>query len=457
MGHRREIFGRRKNGEEFPAEASIAKLLLPDGRHVYSAVLRDVTERKRADEGQRFLAASSAVLASSLEHEATIATVPTLAVPILADWCALDLAEADGAIRHLEAPHTDPARQAQLVELGRVHALHPDSPWPVIDVLRTGRAEMAEHVTDEWLESHAEGDAHLAALRAVGITSLVVLPLVARDRVLGALTLVRTDGHRAYDAADLALGRDFALRAALAIDSAELYRSAQRATRAREQVLGVVSHDLRNPLSTISMCARALLDGEPVAAEERRSRAATIDESAEWMHRLIRDLLDVAAIEAGRLSIERQPEDAGGIVHRVLTMFERDAAARDIALDARVTPGLRRVYADAERVLQVLANLVGNATKFTPAGGRVTVSADSDGDAVVFRVADTGPGIPREHLAHLFELYWHAQRNARSRGSGYGLAIANGIVAAHGGRIWVDSTLGAGSTFSFTIPADAGG
>ena len=172
------------------------------------------------------------------------------------------------------------------------------------------------------------------------------------------------------------------------------------------------------------------------------------------MHRLIRDLLDVAAIEAGRLSIERQREDVGGIVQRVLTMFERDAAARGIVLDSRVAAGLPPVCADAERVLQVLTNLVGNATKFTPAGGRVTVSVDADGDAVLFRVSDTGPGIPREHLAHLFELYWHAQRNARSRGSGYGLAIANGIVVAHGGRIWVDSTLGVGSTFSFTIPAD---
>jgi signal transduction histidine kinase len=140
----------------------------------------------------------------------------------------------------------------------------------------------------------------------------------------------------------------------------------------------------------------------------------------------------------------------------VLTMFEHPAAERQVALRAGVGEGARAVYGDAGRILQVLANLVGNALKFTEPGGAVTVAAETRGGEVVFSVSDTGAGIPAEHLPHLFELYWHARRNARSRGSGYGLAIAKGIVEAHGGRIWAESTPGAGSTFSFTLPASRG-
>lgn len=447
MGHRREIYGRRKDGTEFPAEASIAQLQLPDGRRVYSAVLRDITERKRAEQEQHFVIRASAVLAESLDYETTIASVPALAVPAIAEWCALDLIEASDSVhglRHVSAPRSEDALPRALAAL---YPMDPDSPWPLQDVLRSGRP-ISALIDDEWLEANV-ARAHHAAIRDAGLGSIIMLPLRARHRSLGVLTLARSIRVRPFDGGDLVLAGEFVSRASLAIDAATLYRAAQRATSARDEVLGVVSHDLRNPLSAIAMCASALRsrsDADPQAL------AGTIAESAEWMQRLIRDLLDVAAIESGHLSLERQEEDATAIVERAHEMFAPEAHRHGIMLDLDVPAEPLLLQGDPERILQVLANLVSNAIKFTESSGTVEIGVRATTGGAEFRVSDTGAGIPPEHVAHLFELYWHARRSGRDHGSGYGLAIARGIVSAHGGRIWVDSTLGEGSTFTFTIP-----
>ena len=170
------------------------------------------------------------------------------------------------------------------------------------------------------------------------------------------------------------------------------------------------------------------------------------------MNRMIEDLLDVATIDSGHLRIDRDEQQLPPLVDRVLEMTQGSARERGVSLMDDLPPSLPAVTVDPTRFVQVLANLVGNAVKFTEAGGKVTISAQDRGTEVVVAVADTGIGIPAEHLPHIFDRHWHARRTAPTLGTGLGLAIAKGIVEAHGGRIWVQSTEGTGSTFFFTVP-----
>lgn len=229
--------------------------------------------------------------------------------------------------------------------------------------------------------------------------------------------------------------------------------TAERAVAQRDEMLGIVSHDLRNPLSAIGMCAEVLAADETAAAERTRL-SETIHESVEWCQRLIADLLDIASIETDKLSMERQSIDPVVTLGRALSLFELPAEERSISLVPTGLEHLPSVNADPERLLQVFANLLGNAIKFTPQGGTITVGAETSDGSVVFTVADTGVGILPEHLPHVFERRWRGTAKGTDPGTGLGLAIARGIVEAHGGRIWVTSAAGKGSTFQFSIPLE---
>jgi phosphoserine phosphatase RsbU/P len=229
-------------------------------------------------------------------------------------------------------------------------------------------------------------------------------------------------------------------------------RRARRATRTRDHVLGIVSHDLRNPLSAIGLCARALESSEQLTAAERQHLVSTIHDAVRWTQRLLGDLVDVTSIEAGQLSMRPRRIDPIILIGRCLDLFEHGANGIVVRLAADVPNSLPAIMGDEERILQVLGNLISNARKFTPAGGSITLGAKITNRSVRFVVSDTGPGIEPDDRAHIFDWFWRASHERAERGTGLGLAIAKGIVEAHGGRIDVESTVGHGSTFSFTIP-----
>jgi signal transduction histidine kinase len=233
----------------------------------------------------------------------------------------------------------------------------------------------------------------------------------------------------------------------------QLYQKAQEAIDAREEVLKIVSHDLRNPLSTIAMATDMLLH-EPASEEQRTRRLGIIKRQGERMRSLIGDLLDAARIESGRLPIEPELVKVDELVENVIEMMQPLAADRGITLEVAVSPDLPSVRVDPERIHQVFSNLVGNAIKFTPERGRISLAAAQIGDKLRLSVSDTGPGIPQEQLQEIFGRMWQA-RKGDTRGIGLGLTIARAIVEAHGERIGVESRVGAGTEFWFTVPVAA--
>jgi signal transduction histidine kinase len=330
-----------------------------------------------------------------------------------------------------------------------------DTEVPVVHALRTGQVV--------WIESGEEfrqkyGSVVQGFEELGDMQTYVAAPLVHAGETVGALALHFKEAA-AVGASDRTFTLLLAQAAATALHRARTYdseldkrRRAELLAQAREDVLGVVAHDLRNPLNLIQMTAELMIDEElPLA---RRKELLGIGmRAAKQMNRLIEDLLDTVRLQAGRLSLDIEIVGVDTIFRQAEETFRPLAEKRQLRFDTAADDGAA-VRADPTRVSQIVGNLIGNAIKFTPEHGSVRVRALREDSQVEFQVIDDGPGIPSDSMPHLFDSFWQARLSDR-RGVGLGLTIAKGIVEAHGGRMWVESTVGTGSTFHFTLPAAA--
>jgi PAS domain S-box-containing protein len=439
----------RKDGMSVDVMLSRSLLHGPDGVPLCSiAQIEDITQRVRAEREQRFLADAGPLLASNLDFEETLTRVADLAVRDIADLCIVDLVEADGSVKRLKVTSRSPAKVRLCEQLA---AITVDTRRPSLtrEVLDTGRAVLLPSITEETLSLYAQDDAHLTALRGAEIRSMVAVPLLVRDHLVGAMVFISSSSS--YGEADLRLAEELARRAALSIENARLYRTARRATQARDDLLGIVAHDLRNPLGTILLQASLLRERVSGIDPDIRRTADSIERSARRMNRLIQDLLDVARMEAGRLTVDPAALAIGPFVQEVAEGQRPGVTAAGLELHVETTEALPEVWADRHRLLQVFENLIGNAIKFTPPGGRISIVATTQGEELCCQVIDSGRGIQPDDVPRLFDPYWQG-KEGRRLGTGLGLPIVKGIIEAHHGKVWVESTPGQGSTFSFTLP-----
>ncbi|MBW3570497.1 MAG: PAS domain S-box protein [Gemmatimonadetes bacterium] len=451
-----EVPYRLGDGTRATLRVSASPVVDAEGRTVAAvSTFTDVTEELRQVRKEHLLAEVSEVLSSSLEPREVIQQLARLCAGNLADYCIVHVEEGETVRAHGIA-HRDPAREELVRGVLRRFPIPLDPDQPVMRALRTGEPELMETVDEAGLQALCTGPDHRDMVRALGLSSAMVIPIRAKGRTLGAISLARTGGDP-YAAPDLALAEEVARRAALAVENARLYEQARQAVRARDEVVAVVSHDLRNPLNAVLIASTVLGEyGEVERLSERdRRQVEVIRRSAEQMTALTQDLLEVSSLESGVVEMNPRPCAPSVLVCAAEEMFRPVAEEKGVALTAADAVDVPPAQADYGRMLQVFGNLVGNAIKFTPAGGRVEVGAERAVDYVRFWVRDTGPGIEREHLPRLFDRIWQARRGGKA-GAGLGLAIAKSIVEAHGGQIWVESTPGEGSTFHFTLPVSSG-
>lgn len=400
-----------------------------------------------------FLLEASQKLAASLDIQETLNRVAELPVPKLADFCHVEVlldVSYDGRRKAAHAAAT-PELAARTYQVMSGLGLDWSSPTGLTHVIRTGQSQFLPEVTPDILLAHGYDLERTVAFAPLHIQSALAVPLTARGRTIGALVLVSLKPDLHYNQSDLQTAEELGRRAALAIDNSQLFEKAQMATEARENLLAIVSHDLKNPLSAILLNAALFLkttgaDGSPRA----RAQALNIKHAAERMNRLIHDLLDLSSIEAGRLSLQPDKCDVQPLVGEVVELLEPLASEKGISLVAEV-PQSCCVICDRERIAQVLSNLIGNAIKFSPNQSRVEISAEELGEAVRLSVKDQGPGIPADHMPQIFDRYWRPN-NSGSPGSGLGLHIAKAIVEAHHEVLRVQSEVNQGSTFYFTLP-----
>ena len=410
------------------------------------------TAAEQAEHRASFLAEAGALLSESLDYEDTLNRLGHLCVRSLADTYVLDLVEGR-EIRRVAHASADPAREPLLERLSRRHPARWDSPHPAARCLRTGEAILVPEITDEFLRGHCEDEEHLELVRAIGTRSAVVVPLVARGQTIGVFTLGSSTPGR-YGRADLELAQEVARRAASAIDNARLYREIQRADQRKSEFIGILSHEIRNPLAPIrtgiQLLRRAPADS-PVAARAHE----IIERQVAHLTRLVDDLLDVTRISRGKIELHRTRTDLREVLRATCDdlhpLFERGR----LELRLGPSPGPVWVEADATRLAQVVGNLLQNAAKFTPAGGSVTVAITERDGRAELSIRDTGIGMQPGEVERMFEPFAQAEQGlARTQGGlGLGLALAKGLVELHGGsvRAWSEGP-GRGSEFVVTLP-----
>jgi PAS domain S-box-containing protein len=456
-----ETVRRHKDGTLLPVALTVSPVRDTAGVIIgASKIARDIRERKRAEaQAQRasrqtaFLARIAAVLGTSLDYEHALKAVANLAVPEIADWCAIDIEES-GEIRRVAVAHIDPSK----IGLTRMFPERYDDPTPpcsVPHIVRTGTPTVIPEITEEVIASSTPGGReYLRLIRELGLRSFMCLPLVAHGRTVGALSLGTGESGRSYTEEDIGFAEDVASRTALAVENARAYLEVQKANRLKDEFLATLSHELRTPLNAILGYARMLRSGM-MKGEKVTGALETVERNATSLTQIVEDVLDVSRIVSGKIRLNVQPVELQAVVRNAAATVHPAADAKGLRIETVIDPRVGPVSGDPDRLQQVVWNLLANAVKFTPRHGRVQIRLEQVNSHVEIVVSDTGIGIPEGFLPYIFERFRQAEGGTTRQhpGLGLGLAIARHIVEMHGGTIHAASGgEGKGATFRVQLP-----
>jgi PAS domain S-box-containing protein len=423
-----------------------------DGSPVRMAgAVSDVTDAKRVEVQIRFLSEASSILASSLDYEATLASLAKIAVPEVADFFAVDLVgESLGDIHRIEQVHVDPTRLALAWELfGRRPPRLEDMMGPG-RVIATGASELATELSELAPPATEDDEELLSIFRRLELRSMIHVPLLARGAIVGALTLGSTGSNRRYVAHDREFAEELARRASLAIENAWLYRDAERSVRMKEDLLDVLSHDLKNPLASVINDVGILLKTMPADAHVDRQRMENVWRTSERMLAFLQSFIDLAQLEAGTVAFDTKQHDPSALVLEAVEMNRSAISEKGLTLMRAAAPRLS-VLCDRRRIVHVLSRLIAHAVRVTPRGAKVTLHLEPGPGEVRIGVGDEGQPLAREQLDRLLAGNTR-QRDRDGHAIGLSVAIAKAVVFAHGGRFWAESGT-TGTTFLFTLPS----
>jgi PAS domain S-box-containing protein len=411
-------------------------------------------EQRKSREQADFLVQVGSTLAGSFDYTQTLTALAHLAVPAIADWCAIDILDEDGALRRLASAQADPKKTVLAAEVQEGY-LGPGSPYSAESVVKSGTPVVLPHISDALASESLRAEPERArVVRSLGLVSYMCVPLSAHNRVMGAISFVAADSGRHFTEQDLRFAKQVTSRAGLAVENARAYVEARDANRLKDEFLATLSHELRTPLNTLLGYARMLLEGVIAPAKQRRA-IEIVERNATSLSQIVADVLDVSRIISGKLRLELQPADLPTIVAEAIETVRPAADAKSIRISTTIESLDRVVQADAPRLQQVIWNLMSNAVKFTPQGGRIDVRVRHERSSILVEVADTGIGIAPDFLPYVFDRFRQADsRFSREHGGlGLGLAIARHIVEMHGGQIEVASPgPGKGATFTVSLP-----
>lgn len=419
----------------------------------YTTALDELdTERQRSVQNMIFLSGTGRILASSLDYKTTLQAVADLAVSHIADWCTIDILQPDGSLQLIITAHRDTKKIPLVKKLRQVNPPQLKAQSGLIRVLHTGTAEIYPLITDETIAKVSKTEQELRLIKSVGFSSVMIVPIVLRNRALGAVSLVRASDRRLYNQSDLSMAEELANRTALALENARLYRQAKEATRLRDEFISIASHELKTPITSLKVYTQVVGQQLQRLQEEKLGEYIhKMDMQIDKLTKLIEDLLNISRMQVGKLSLEKEKFALAGLVEEIIEAMQPTLKQHKIEYKKQAQPV---IFADRDRVGQIIINLITNAVKYSPYAKTIIITLKQEKEFAIVSVQDFGIGIEKKHVNKIFDRFYQVDntRQGTFSGLGIGLYVSHEIAQRHGGIIEVVSTKNKGSTFYLKLP-----